>query len=50
MIETARAAGASAKFAGSGGAIIGTFPDEKTYNKLKDSLNAIGCVVMKPIL
>lgn len=50
MIETARAAGASAKFAGSGGAIIGTFSDEKTYDKLKNSLNAIGCVVMKPIL
>lgn len=50
MIETARAAGASAKFAGSGGAIIGTYPDEKTYNKLTNDLNAIGCRVLKPIL
>jgi glucuronokinase len=28
MVEAARACGASAKFAGSGGAIIGTFPDD----------------------
>jgi len=34
MINTARDVGASAKFAGSGGAIIGTFTDEKMYREL----------------
>jgi len=50
MIEVARAAGASAKFAGSGGAIVGTYTDEKMYNQLKSSLNAIGCKVLKPMV
>jgi len=50
MIEVARATGASAKFAGSGGAIIGTYSDEEMYKKLKNSLNTIGCEVMKPIV
>ena len=50
MIEVARASGASAKFAGSGGAIVGTYPDEETYKQLKNSLSAIGCEVVKPML
>lgn len=44
MVETARKAGASAKFAGSGGAIIGTVPDEKTFKKLKTEMTEINCV------
>ena len=47
MVETARAAGASAKFSGSGGAIIGTYPDEKTYRKLCQKLEKIRCTVQK---
>lgn len=47
MVEMARQAGASAKFAGSGGAIIGTYPDEKTYQNLKETLEKIECRVMK---
>ena len=35
MVEAARAAGASAKFAGSGGAIVGICPDEATFERLK---------------
>ncbi|MDR1383538.1 MAG: hypothetical protein LBJ67_06800 [Planctomycetaceae bacterium] len=50
MIETARAAGASAKFAGSGGAIVGTYPNEEIFQKLKNGLNEIGCIVVKPTL
>jgi glucuronokinase len=38
MIGTARAAGASAKFAGSGGAIVGTYDNQKTLEKLKAML------------
>ncbi len=50
MIETARQAGASAKFAGSGGAIIGTYRDETIYLRLKRDLEAIGCRVLKPVI
>jgi len=48
MIEIARNAGASAKFAGSGGAIVGTFTDETQYTALEQSLTAIGCEVFRP--
>ncbi len=50
MIEVARASGASAKFAGSGGAIVGTYPNENTYHNLKNALNAIGCQVIKAMV
>lgn len=48
MIEVARSVGASAKFAGSGGAIIGTFRDATMYRELKDRLEAMGCHVLRP--
>jgi glucuronokinase len=48
MVEVARECGASAKFAGSGGAIIGTYPDEATYGRLCERLGEIGCRVFKP--
>lgn len=47
MVELARSVGVSAKFAGSGGAIVGTFPDEATYNKLTQTMNDVGCTVRK---
>ncbi len=50
MIEVARRAGASAKFAGSGGAIVGTYSDEAMFERLKSDLGAIGCQVIQPIL
>jgi glucuronokinase len=50
MIDTARKAGASAKFAGSGGAIIGTYRDEAMFAELQRALAAIGCVVIKPTI
>lgn len=46
MIETARAVGASAKFAGSGGAIVGTYPNAATLVRLKHELTAIGCEIV----
>jgi glucuronokinase len=49
MVETARRCGASAKFAGSGGAIVGTCRDEAMYAELQKALVAIGCVVVKPL-
>ncbi|MDA0588856.1 MAG: GHMP kinase [Planctomycetota bacterium] len=49
MIETARSVGASAKFAGSGGAIVGTVPSgEGGFAKLKAALTGIGCTVFPP--
>jgi len=50
MVHTARGAGASAKFAGSGGAIVGTYEDDDMYGRLESALGAIGCTVIKPIL
>ncbi len=48
LIKTARNCGASAKFSGSGGAIIGTYENEKMYHKLQRALNEIGVEVIKP--
>ena len=48
MIETARACGASAKFAGSGGAIVGVYRDEAMFETLCERLQAIGSRVVKP--
>jgi glucuronokinase len=50
MVETARRVGASAKYAGSGGAIVGTYRDETMYHDLERELGAIGCRVLKPII
>lgn len=48
MIDVARSVGASAKFSGSGGAIVGTYQDEKMFLKLKEKMAEIGAVVIKP--
>ena len=48
MIEQARRVGASAKFAGSGGAIVGTYRDEPMFAALQAELGKINCTVFKP--
>ena len=48
MIRTARAAGASANFAGSGGAISGLFADEAMFERLKSELGRIGVALIRP--
>ena len=48
MVEEARRVGASAKFAGSGGAIIGTYAGESMYDALRARLQGLGCEVFKP--
>jgi len=48
MIQVARSVGASAKFAGSGGAILGAYRDEAMFRELQAALGGIGCVVIKP--
>ena len=48
MVTSARATGASAKFTGSGGAIIGTYADEAMYARLEEALTPLGIHVIKP--
>lgn len=48
LVETARAVGASAKFTGSGGAIIGNYQDEHTFHQLSTAMHSIGAEVIKP--
>ena len=50
MVMTARLSGASAKFAGSGGAIGGTYEDDAQYAALSASLAGIGCRTIKPVV
>jgi glucuronokinase len=49
MIETARNLGASAKFAGSGGSIIGMYQDEAMYAKLVSAFAELKCSVIRPL-
>jgi len=50
MVEAARATGASAKFAGSGGAICGLYHDGRQYQALVDALAALRCTVLRPLI
>lgn len=48
MVQAARKAGASSNFAGSGGAIVGLYPDPAAYQRLTDDMRAIGVAVIQP--
>ncbi|MBN1360622.1 MAG: hypothetical protein JW993_08520 [Sedimentisphaerales bacterium] len=48
MVETARAVGASAKFTGSGGAIVGTYASEKMFRELRKRLDKLNIKIIKP--
>ena len=48
MIRTARGVGATANFAGSGGAIIGTYEDERMYEAVAAAMKPLGVAVIKP--
>ncbi|MEM7259985.1 MAG: GHMP kinase [Pseudomonadota bacterium] len=50
MIEHARAVGVSAKYAGSGGAIVGTYRDAQQFEELRQTMNQIGCVLIQPVV
>jgi glucuronokinase len=50
MVEVARSTGASAKFAGSGGAICGLYHGGRQYQKLVDALATIRCSVVRPLI
>jgi glucuronokinase len=48
MVHTARTTGASANFAGSGGAIVGTYKDDQSFEQLKQAMAPIGVAVIRP--
>ena len=48
LVRIARASGVSAKFSGSGGAIVGMYPDDETLSKLVVNLRKINARVIKP--
>lgn len=48
MVEVAQRTGASAKFAGSGGAIVGTYTDAAMLQNLRRNLAEIGCELVLP--
>ncbi len=50
MIDVARECGASAKFAGSGGSIIGIYKDDAMLNRLIVNLKKINARVIKPYI
>ena len=50
MVQVARACGASAKFTGSGGAIIGVYKDEAMFKRLVEELGRISVCVIKPYI
>lgn len=48
MVEIARSVGATAKFTGSGGAIVGTYKDEKMFRELRKKMSKLAIQVIKP--
>ena len=50
LIQTARNCGASAKFTGSGGSIIGIYNGEAMYEKLAEEFAKIDTVIFKPTI
>ena len=48
MVELARQCGASAKFAGSGGAIIGTYKDDAMFDTLHSTLKQYNVEIIRP--
>ncbi len=50
MIRTARAAGATSNFAGSGGAIVGTYRDPEVFDNLVAAMRPLGVAVIRPVV
>ncbi|HOV33192.1 MAG TPA: GHMP kinase [Candidatus Hydrogenedens sp.] len=48
LVDIARSVGAHAQFTGSGGAIVGTYEDEKMYEQLVKAFQTENAVVFKP--
>lgn len=50
MVEIARAHGASANYAGSGGAVVGTLGDPQAFGALARAFTASGCAAIRPVV
>ena len=50
MVHMARSLGATANFAGSGGAIVGTYADEAMFTRMVDAMKTLGVGVIKPVI
>ena len=50
LADTARAVGATSKFTGSGGAIVGTYDGEEMYRKLSEAMAGLRARVFKPVV
>ena len=50
LINCARNVGASSKFCGSGGAIVGIYEDEVMYQRLEVEMKKIQASIIKPII
>ncbi len=50
MVQAARSTGASAKFTGSGGAIVGFYKDQKMFDRLRKAFSTDGIKIIKPKL
>lgn len=50
MVEAARLAGATAKFTGSGGAIVGTYTGDTMYRELEAAMAAVGARTIRPAI
>lgn len=50
MVKLARSVGASAKFTGSGGAIIGTVRNQQMFDTLRQQMEAAGIIVIRPTI
>ena len=48
MIQTARGVGATSNFSGSGGAVTGTFEDDRMFAKLEEAYAPLGIKVLRP--
>jgi len=48
MIDTARSVGATSNFSGSGGAVTGTFEDDRMFAKLEQAYAPLGIKVLRP--
>lgn len=50
MVEEARSVGATAKFTGSGGAIVGTYEGAEMFGRLRERLEPLGLEVIRPTI
>ena len=48
MVEAARGLGVCAKYAGSGGCIVGICAEEDRFTRLREALGKLGCAVIRP--